>query len=184
VAKFKGTIYVSARLFAEQRFGPEAVPRVLAALSPQDREMLTYVAPVGWYPVEPIMAFHRELDRLYGKGDLALCVELGKFSAEWALSTILKLFVRFTSPSWLIERSAALWGRYHDSGRWEHAPTEAFPIQSRLYDFEVRDPAFCARFRGWLARATELTGGKEPEVTEPKCACRGDKYCEFRVRWS
>jgi hypothetical protein len=47
----------------------------------------------------------------------------------------------------------------------------------------VRDPAFCARFRGWLHRAVELTGGRDPDVRESVCACNGEPYCEYSARW-
>lgn len=170
-------------MFTEQRFGAEAVERVLGALSAADRQILEGAALVGWYPVEPVMAYHHKLDQLYGHGDLDLCVEVGKFSAEWALNTVLKFFVRFRTPHWLMERSASLWGRYHDSGRWEILNDPNVPLLARLHGFEVRDPAFCARFRGWLIRAVELTGAKEPRVVEPACSCRGQAYCEYQVRW-
>ena len=183
MAQFKGTIYTSAQLFTEARFGPDAVQRVLAALPAADRELLTGITPMGWYPTEPVMAFHHKVDELFGKGDLAVCVELGKYSAEWALNTVLKFFIRFRTPSWLLERSGSLWGRYHDSGKWEVASSPDLQLSARLRDFQVRDPAFCARFRGWLHRAVELTGGREPDVRESLCVCKGERYCEYTARW-
>jgi hypothetical protein len=183
VAQFKGTIYTSAQLFTESRFGPDAVQRVLAALPAPDRKLLTEITPIGWYPTEPVMAFHHKLDELFGKGDLTVCVELGKYSAEWALNTVLKFFIRFRTPSWLLERSGSLWSRYHDSGRWEVVSSPNLQLSARLHDFQVRDPAFCARFRGWLHRAVELTGGRDPDVREPLCLCKGEPYCEYSARW-
>lgn len=183
MAQFKGTIYTAAQLFTESRFGAAAVPRVLEALSPADRKLLNEITPVGWYPVEPVLAYHRKLDELYGTGNYDVCFELGKFSAEWALNTILKFFLRFRSPSWIMERSGSLWSRYHDSGRWEVLNSPNLQLSARLHDFQVRDPVFCARFRGWLHRAVELTGGRDPDVREPACACNGEPYCEYNARW-
>lgn len=183
MAQFKGTIYTTAKLFTEQRFGHDAVERVLSELSEGQRDELVGVTPVGWYPTDATMAYHRALDRIYGKGDLALCTELGVFSAGWALNTVLKFFLRFRSPNWIMERSSSLWGRYHDSGRWELMEHAEYPLYARLHDFELRDEAFCARFRGWLHGAIALTGGRHGQVDEPSCAARGDDACLFRARW-
>ena len=56
-------------------------------------------------------------------------------------------------------------------------------VQNYTYEFAVKDEAFCARLRGWLAGAVELTGGKNAVVTESKCACRGQDHCVFAVSW-
>jgi hypothetical protein len=130
-----------------------------------------------------VLRYHRVLDRLYGKGDLAVCVRAGRFSAGWSLNTVLKVFVRFRTPSWLVDRATRVWDRYHDTGRW----TVTAPLPNKfvgdLYEFAVKDEAFCARLRGWLAGAVELTGGKNAVVTETKCACRGQDHCVFAASW-
>jgi hypothetical protein len=184
LAQFKGTIYTTALLFTQQRFGEQAVQDVLHGLDGEDRRLLEGVSPVGWYPTEPVMAYHRKLDEAYGRGDLDLCVELGTFSADWALNTVLKFFLRFRTPNWIMERSSSLWRRYHDSGRWEMLQHPDYPLYARLHDFEVRDPAFCARFRGWLAGAIALTGGKDAHVEEAACVSKGDAYCQYQARWA
>lgn len=181
--KFKGTIYTSTALFADKRFGKGASDRVLEALPAPDREILRGITPVGWYPTEPVMAYHRTLDEVFGKGDLGLCVEVGRFSAEWTLNAVLKMFLRLRSPHWLMERSGSLWNRFHDSGRWEMLEDVEAPLCARLRDFKLRDPAFCARFTGWLLRAIELTGGKNATVEHTDCTSRGGRYCHFNGRW-
>lgn len=183
MAKFKGTIYTSTALFTDKRFGPGASDKVLQTLPTADREVLQGVTAVGWYPADPILAYHRTLDEVFGRGDLALCVEVGKFSAEWTLNAVLKIFLRLRTPNWLMERSSTLWERFHDSGRWEIQNDPNVQLCAQLYDFKVRDPVFCARFKGWLLRAIELTGGDNAEVDHVACTCKGDRYCHFNGRW-
>ena len=45
--QFKGTVFVSTRMFTEERFGPEAVLKVLATLPAKDRESLEQTTTVG-----------------------------------------------------------------------------------------------------------------------------------------
>lgn len=183
MASFKGTVFESTRMFTEREFGFDAVERVLAELPEGDRAILKDVQAIGWYPVEPVLRYHRALDKLYGKGDLAVCVRAGRFSAGWSLNTVLKVFLRFKSPSWLVDRSTRVWDRYHDTGRWTVTTPAPNKFIGELVEFAVKDVSFCARLRGWLSGAVELTGGKNAVVTESKCACRGQDHCVFAVSW-
>lgn len=182
-ASFRGTVYTSALVFVETRFGHEALPRILAELAPNERALLAGIDPDGWYDTGPVLSFHRALDRLYGEGDLTLCKEIGRFSAEWALSSFLRFALRFTSPHRVFERAGSLWGQYHDTGVWEIPPREPQRISGILRDFGVADRAFCLRFQGWLVGAIELTGGRDAHVYETRCRALGDPHCEFSGTW-
>jgi hypothetical protein len=182
LAKFKGTVYLTTQLFTEKTFGQQAVVRCLESLQPEERRVLESITAVGWYPVEPILSFHRALESLYGTGDLTLCEKLGEFSAEWSVNTILKVFLKFKSPTWVLEKHNSVWTRYHDSGRWELTKIDHGVI-GKLVAFEVADELFCARLRGWLRAAIRLTGGKEVKTEETRCKSKGAAYCEFKSTW-
>jgi hypothetical protein len=185
MAQFKGTIFIATQLFTEQAFGPGAVEGCLLRLDPNDRELLRGISAVGWYPVEPILRFHHALELVHGSGaqGFPVCERLGQFSADWAIKGILKVFVRFRSPQFLMQKNGAVWSRYHDSGRWEVTSEQATHITGRLHDFEVRDPAFCARLRGWIRGAVKVTGGRNARVSESSCRCHGADFCEFQIDW-
>ena len=183
MAKFKGTVFESTRMFTEQQFGAGSVARVLAELSEEDRTVLSSVQVLGWYPVEPILRYHHALDRVFGRGDLSVCTAAGRFSATWSMNTILKVFVRFKSPTWLIDKATRVWSRYHDTGRWEVSSSGSRNIIGELHEYAVRDLAFCARLRGWLQGAVEATGGTKAIVSETRCACRGYDRCVFELTW-
>jgi hypothetical protein len=183
LAKFKGSVFESTRRFTEKEFGEGASTRVLEELSPADREILRGVQVLDWVQVEPVLQYHYALDRLFGTGDLSVCTAAGRFSAGWAINTVLKVFVRFQSPHWLVEKSTSVWGRYHDTGHWEVDKQGPLRLSGRLSAFAVRDPAFCARLHGWLHGAVELTGGRHPVVTESRCAAHGHRECTFTITW-
>jgi hypothetical protein len=183
LAKFKGTVFESTRVFTLQTYGPEAVDRVLAELDPTEREILRDVQAIGWYPVEPILHYMHALDRVFGQSDLEVCTRAGHYSAGWSMNTVLKVFLRFRSPVWLIDRATSVWNRYHDTGKWRVQSLASERMLGELRDFAVRDPAFCARLRGWLQGAIELTGGEGATVTELRCANRNDDHCAFALEW-
>jgi hypothetical protein len=186
MAQFKGTVYISTKIFAEQRFGPAAAARCLGRLDREHAAILEGVSAVGWYPVEPVLRYHHALQELYGEDDhFGLCEEAGRFSAKWALNTVIRVALRFKSPEWVLQKHAAVWERHHDSGRWEVSDgSSSKAVSGRLRDFQVQDPAFCARLRGWLHGAASMTGGQDVKVSEPECRCRGGQYCRFDLTWS
>lgn len=183
MAKFKGTVFESTRMFTAQTFGPDAVEGVLRELDSSDTEILRDVQAIGWYPVEPVLHYMHALDRVFGSGDLSLCVRAGHYSAGWSMNTVLKMFLRFKSPIWLVDRATSVWNRYHDTGVWQLRETAPGHIIGELRDFAVRDPAFCARLCGWLRGAIELTGGENAAVNEIRCTSKKDDHCAFTLEW-
>lgn len=179
----KGSIYFSAKLFVEKKFAQDAVARCLEQLSAEDREILGSAVAVGWYPLEPMLRFHRAVDRVYGRGDLSLIREIGRFSAEWQLTSFHKLVLRFKEPRWMLEKAGTMWRHYHDTGEWEVIEPEPHRLVGRLRHFGVVDDTLCVRLQGWFARAIELTGGKNVEVKDPVCRARRGPHCEFVARW-
>jgi hypothetical protein len=173
-----GTVFKSMYMFAARNFGEEAVQRCLYALPPRDRELLTGASAVGWYPVAAVFRFLRAVDSNCGSGDLKLCHDVGRFAADWQLNSFHKIFLRFKSPAWLFDKGTRLFNQYYDGGRFEIAAPQPGRISGRLHDF-IADEAFCARERGWIERAIELTGGRGASVTEPRCRNKGDSFCEY-----
>lgn len=148
-------------------------------LDGEDRRVLDDVLAVGWYPLEPVIRFHRAVDQRFGTGDLSLVEEIGRHSAEWQLNAFHKLVLRFKKPSYIINKAGQLWSRYHQTGRWEVEERADGTVIGRLHDFAVADECFCTRERGWFARAIELTGGRNVVVQEPRCRAFGAPFCEY-----
>jgi hypothetical protein len=183
LAKFKGTVFESTRMFTVTSYGEDAASRVLAELSQEDQDVLNHVQAIGWYPVEPVLRYMHAMDRVLGSGDLSVSERAGHYSAGWSMNTVLKVFMRFRSPVWLIDKATSVWNRYHDTGRWTVTATGPERMVGELSEFQVRDPVFCARLRGWLQGAIELTGGQGAQVSEVRCTCRNDERCAFSLQW-
>lgn len=184
MAASKGTVWLSTKLFVEKRFGKAVLDDCFGRLPEDDRKLLGGVVPVGWYPIEPTLRFHRIVDERLGDGNLSLCREMGAFSADWQLNSFHKLFLRFQRPAFLVERATQMWSTYHDTGRWELDVAEERRFDGRLVDFAVPDPVFAVRLEGWLRRAFELCGARDVRVQETRLRDAGGSVYEYVGSWS
>ena len=185
MARVKGSAVTSRVRYVRERFGEAAYRRLRDALPPAESELLDgRVLPSGWVPYSLFLSVNVEADRLFGKGDLALCFEMAKFGAEVNLPTLYRLFYRFNKPRFIFEQAARLWDVHYDTGRLVPV-SDADPSTMciRIEAFEQPHPAHCLSVLGWAVRSVELSGATVTGYAEERCRTRGDDACELRIRW-
>jgi hypothetical protein len=185
MARVKGTALKSTIEFLKSHMGDEPFQSLLKKLTPEEAVVVT--SPIlmsGWYE----FSFLRKLMKL-AKGQVkldsgrSLAWELGRFSAEAALSGIYKLFFKVTDVGFIVKKASYLFPTLYDSGVMEVVDLQPNGAVMRVKEFNEPSPEFCDRLQGWMERTVELTGRKRVTIEHPKCTSRGDAYCEFHGRW-
>jgi predicted hydrocarbon binding protein len=181
----KGVVLKSRIPYVEKFHGKDAVGRVLEALSPEARAMVGgEILVSSWYPLQATIETLVTIDRLFGKGDLELCREMGRYTARVALEGgVQQSFVREHDPAFVIKMAPVIWQQYYDSGEIKVEQTGEESAISRLMGFEEPHRALCLSVLGWMEEAIEIWGGTEIHVVETKCQTRGDSCCEFVASW-
>ncbi len=182
VAKTKGIGFTNVRKFTTARFGEAGWTAVVDALSKEDRDELQAVIPMGWYSLSLYARLIHALAKVHGGGDLAFIKELGRFEAEQDLTTIHRVFLRFTNPAFIVEKTSEYWRRFHDTGTW-NVTRDDHGVSAVLDGWGVVDAALCREVVAYLTRVLELVGAKNVVVEHPKCRGRADPQCLFRARW-
>ncbi|HEX3595656.1 MAG TPA: hypothetical protein VHU80_11150, partial [Polyangiaceae bacterium] len=100
MSKAKGTNMLHMRSFVERTYGISEWQRVLDSLAVADRAVVTKLTPTGWFDLGTQHRLLRCIDETLGNGDLALVPLIGTYEADQDLSTVHRLFVRFTSPAY------------------------------------------------------------------------------------
>ena len=91
-ANIKGSAITARVRYVRELYGEPGVRRVKEALSPEYRKRLEEkVMPHDWVPMEMFIELCTEIDRMYGRGDLALCRELGRYAAKVNLPTLYRM---------------------------------------------------------------------------------------------
>ena len=172
--------FLSLREYIESQYQSGAFQRVRDTLASRGLELDRVIKPNGWYPTATYAAALDVARDLFGPADFA--ERYGYASAEYELNFFLRFLLRFTSPTWILQRGADVWRRFHDSGTWEITGS-AQRIRGVLQEFGVIHEGYCSLLVGWLRRACELTGAREVAVIHPECRARGAKVCVFEGAW-
>ena len=182
----KGSGFASAVAILRRMVPAESLERVIASLSPETAELVRRPPlAVAW-----IGAFHfPELARAvranaFG-GDERKFEEWGRQAILIDLRTIYKMFIRFLSPQFVIERGAKLWAQYaRNQGRaWgEPDGPSSCLVQYEGLPTELVSPEFWAYQRGVLLGIMEATGMQQIAV-ETQEGGANMTHARFRVSW-
>jgi hypothetical protein len=184
VTNVKGSALASRVLWVQLEHGDAGYKRLLAQVTPELRSSIEMgVNKAKWYPFEQFVELNLVLDRLFGKGDLGLIKELGRFGADANLKTIYRLFYKVGTVHWILGRAVRLWSAHYDSGFMEVATRGAKAAVLRIRGFATPHTAHCLSVQGWCERSIELSGGKKPVLKETKCRTRGDELCQLDAVW-
>jgi hypothetical protein len=183
-SEVKGSAVTSRVRYVRERFGEAAYRRLRDALVSEHKELLDgRVLPHAWVPYHLFIAVNIEADRIFGKGDLALCFEMAKYGAEVNLPTLYRIFYRLNTPQFIFKKAARLWEVHYSSGRLVPTDETETSIRMRIEDFDEPHPAHCLSVLGWAVRSVELSGATVTGYAEERCRTRGDDACEMRISW-
>ena len=180
----KGSALASRVLWVQLGHGAAGMDRLAEALSPALRAALAgKIDKARWYPFAWFVELNTTIDQLFGKGDLALVKQLGRFSADANLKTIYRLFYKVGTVPWLLSRGVRLWSAHYDSGFIEVRTPTPRAAQLRIHAFDEPHRVHCLTLRGFCERSIELSGGDRVLTADLRCRTRGDECCEMEATW-
>jgi uncharacterized protein (TIGR02265 family) len=184
VQQVKGSVLKSRLVFIEDRFGGEALPRVLASLPGEDQKALAMILTVKWYPFELGKRLDNAIVQVLGGGRPEFFERLGEASADKNLATLHHGFLTEGKPHAFLAKAPAIYALYYETGRREYQQTGPTEGLLTTFDAETFSAADCLTVVGWYRRALQMCGAKDVEVVEEECRAKGGPVCRYRVRWS
>jgi len=182
----KGSGFTSAVIILRKMLGGEILERIVATLSPETAELVRHPPlPVAWIGVGHFPELVRAVKSYGFGGDEKKFEEWGRQAMLNDLRTIYKMFIRFLSPQFVIERGAKLWQTYtrHQGSvrAVSDGPSSAIVTYEGLPPLLV-SPEFWAYQRGVLLGVMEATGMKQVAV-ESLGGAATTTGARFRVSW-
>lgn len=185
VVRTKGTSVAAILRFVGQNWGDEGLARLAAATrTPEIAQLITGTVLAGsWYPFPYFTELLDAAEALFSAGVDGFARREGASCADYDLRGVYRVFVRFTSPAFVIERSGKVWRQYYDSGDLVVLETDDTHALFELREFGSPHRGHCGTVLGWSERAAQLSGGASVSGEHTSCRARGDRRCVFRIDW-
>lgn len=182
--KSKGYTIKGALNFVVHKFGKDKFEKLLEKISPElKNEIKKGIIPSDWYPFKFQVEVYEAIDLTLGTGNLQICKEIGRYTAEYEISTIHKLFLKIGSIDTIFKFGSLLWGRYYNKGKLEIKIEGKGKGEACIKEWHPISKAFCIDLLGWMERTLELSGADSVHIKHSDCILDGAPYCKFEGVW-
>ena len=185
MSKVSGLSLKTFPMFIENKFGNEGLERWQNSLSGEAKDVFNkpLIGLDDWYDLNDFFIKPTKLIcDLFYQGDEKSAWEMGRFSAEFALKGVLKVFVRMGTTLFLMSRVARIVSKYYDPIDMKITKSGQHYAQLAIIDFPDYHILLEYRICGWIERALEISGCKNITIdaTHPQDQ---DNTVEIMFRW-
>src|SRR5690242_18090758 len=118
MVQVKGSAITARTRYVREQFGERGFRELKDTVTSDHRVLLEgKILPHEWVPYSLFIDLNVTADRLFGKGDLQLCYEMGRYGADLNLTTLYKIFYRLNTPQFIFNKASRVWEVHYDSGR-------------------------------------------------------------------
>lgn len=183
--KILGATIISMQSFILSNFGEESYNEWFRHLPEESQEILRSHPKIDeWYPlIDGFSEPTRVLCEEFYRGKLQGAWELGRFSADFGMNTLMKIFLRVSNVSFIVKRASQIMTRYYDPCKVEIIESGPREAVMRVVEFPEMTPYIENRIAGYIQRAVELTGGADVNVFIGPSLTKAHPYTEFKVQW-
>jgi len=181
----KGTAIEILPKFVVSRFGRESLGKWISSLPVAAREEFSDgILSFRWYPLKDMLVVPTlRVCQLFYDGDTRGALEIGRFSAEYALKGIYKLFLKVRSPEFLMQRASRILPTYYKPSAMEMVEASKGRATVRVTDFKEMDEIIELRIKGWIEKAVEIAGGRNITCSIPQSLTNNDPHTDFVVTY-
>lgn len=167
-----------------ERYGDSGHARMLEHTSERLRQILTVADPAdGWISFDHLVELCVVIDRLFGRGDQGLILQMGRYSAEHTSGVWKSMFQRGMDVHQFLEIASGLWHRHYDSGRVVGSSSRENEAELRIEGMPLPHRAHCLSVKGWLEGVFSFSPNSRVEITEMSCRASGNLSCMMRLTW-
>lgn len=181
ISRVKGVMFGARKQFLLDMLGEQDFNAFADKLTPRTRNYLKTPLASSWVEFESLIELDRAIfEELKAKQPNVLAL-IGAASAELGIGKIYRSLDSEELAQFL-ETNAMFHDQYQKFGsvKFEKTSSGARMIYS---NYPCYSPVYCASAYGYFFESILRHGGTNPNVTETKCQCRGDKTCTFEMTW-
>ena len=183
--EIKGTAVIAIRDFVKSNY-QEKYYDWLRSLPENVQTIYSKVIDSSqWYPLkEGGLLPTRKIADLFFNGDYEKGAwEAGKYSAQKALTGIYKIFVKASSPGYIVQRASRVFSTYYRPCQMAVVEQTGASVVLEISNMTESDIVIEYRIAGWINRALEISGAKNITIDIPRSICRGDAVTQLSISW-
>jgi len=156
----------------------------LDSLSVPSRRIIENLLPSSWYSVQDaVVEPTLKICELFYGGSEKGAWDVGKESADIALTGVYKFFVKVGSPGFIIKRATRIFDNMLRPGTIKVAESST---NSAVLHAELPESDWILEIRmaGWIKQALIVSGCSSSDTRITQSISKGDKLTEFSSTWS
>jgi hypothetical protein len=182
----KGKAIASIPKFVQKTFGKEGYQQWLDAISAEAHNI--FIMPINmndWFPLkETVIQPLANIAQLFFQWDIKKASwESGRFSADFGLGGIYKIFVKMGSATFFINKFNEYLVSYYQNAKCETSIITESHARILLTHFPDIENSVEFRIAGWIERFLEINGCKNVKIEIPKALSNRKPYTEYLVSW-
>ena len=162
----KGTAVLAIKEYVKNNF-PTEFKNWVDSLNPASKDIFAgSIDSTKWYGVkEGALEPTLKMSNLFFNGDaLKGAWESGRYSAQKALTGIYKIFVKASSPSYIIQRASRVFSTYYQPCEMKVLNSTSNGCLVEISNMDNCYDVIDNRIAGWIEKALEISGAKEIKV--------------------
>ena len=155
----KGAVILARRSFAQEEVGETAWGKVLAALSEEDRDLLSRpVLTSNWYPFDVNERLDAAIVKVLGRDDPRIFERIGARSAQQNLGGPHRAFLTPGAPERFLASTDRIYEFYYDTGYREFQLLGPGDGVMTTHEAETFSKTDCLTVIGWYKEALKMCG--------------------------
>jgi len=182
--EIKGTAVKSINDFVQLKFRERYTEWINILPKASKDIMLNPIYSTNWYPLEEGGVIPTEKLGLlfYGNANKGAW-ESGRFSAEMALTGVYKVFIKLTTPAYIIDRASKIFSTYYQPGDFSVTGRGSHYVLMELRNFTHLPTIVEQRICGWVQKALEINNCTNVLPIVTKAISDGEEFTEIKVTW-
>jgi hypothetical protein len=123
------------------------------------------IMAAAWYPLtEGLVIPTQVLGKIVFENAEQAAFQLGRYSSEVSLNGVYKIFLRVSSPLFVLSRASTILGSYYRPATIEVVEKQDTKAVLKISGFGGESYIVLHRIAGWIEKTIEITGFKDIKV--------------------
>ncbi len=186
MAQIKGVVVSDAIKAVKSRFGEQVYGSIVGQLKGETRELFERpnIIPSDWYSLDAFVEFLEMDVKVTAQGHEEELIKRAEVLVEQHLRGIYKLFIRFGSPEFVLNRLAVVHRTYFQGVDVEAAVRGPGRGIVKYKGFAKHHRLIGMSIIGYFRKAFEISGARDVKAGFTTSIEEGKGYCELALAWS